>query len=591
MREWWRSHELTSDSFSEFVNSIPPEFRRDMLARFIGQFQYVSDISQGNEFVRQVLSDNGIFADGNLLQTEVGADFFLQLAIANPEAALRVLSRTLGSLTCDQLLQFTTGRRQVIFALEEIAVYEQLFADASELLLLLAEAENETWSNNATGVFCGLFGLGLGEVAPTEASPAQRFPVLEETLQSDSEKTRQIGLKACDKALESFHFSRSISGSARVELSVRRWHPSSMDEVSEALERVWTLAVRLTQSSLKDERDEAVNILLKRADGLVRFSTLAPMVLSTLSELVSMPIVTNKRVLISLSNIVRYRSESMNSKVMGDFQTLIDTLTGEGFAGDLRRYVGMNLLDDEFDEQGNRIDLVERKHEELCHQALADPALLTAYLAWLTTQDAERSGPFGYQLGKDDTEHIFLDSILDAQRNGSEQSSFAFLGGYLRSVREQDPVMWDNILEHLVSDPELHRYLPEITWRSGMNDAAMNRVLKLFRNGEIDLEQLAIFEYGDALAHLSEAVFTDLIELILASDSNESKPIALSLFHRYYDATAKLRVLPKELTFRVLTYSALPGNITSHHNLTVMHNYHWTTVGQAFARIHRGACP
>ena len=58
------------------------------------------------------------------------------------------------------MLRFEDGRRDVIWTLEGTALYPDLFKQSARLLLKLADAENETWSNNATGVFTGLFSLG-----------------------------------------------------------------------------------------------------------------------------------------------------------------------------------------------------------------------------------------------------------------------------------------------------------------------------------------------------------------------------------------------------------------------------------------------
>jgi len=133
---------------------------------------------------------------------------FLALTKADPQAALQCLARTVGTLDTDALREFTDGRREVVYALEMIAIWDDLFADAARLLLRLAEAENETYANNASGVFAGLFSPGYGEVAPTEASPQKRLLVLEEALTSDSEAQRLLALRACDAALETDHFSR-----------------------------------------------------------------------------------------------------------------------------------------------------------------------------------------------------------------------------------------------------------------------------------------------------------------------------------------------------------------------------------------------
>ena len=58
----------------------------------------------------------------------------------------------------DDLREFKSGRHYVVRALERIAQQSAYFERAARLLLRLAEAENETYSNNATGTFQELFG-------------------------------------------------------------------------------------------------------------------------------------------------------------------------------------------------------------------------------------------------------------------------------------------------------------------------------------------------------------------------------------------------------------------------------------------------
>ena len=161
-----------------------------------------------SRIVKNLLGPNGPFQDGEYLNTRLGSRFFLALTEADPKSALKCLMRTIGSWDRDALLQFAIGRRDVIWALEKIAMKRDLFVDAARLLLTLGEAENEDWSNNASGVFAALFSLGRGRVAPTEASPAERLPVLKEAFESGAKERRLLALKACNEGLESDHFSR-----------------------------------------------------------------------------------------------------------------------------------------------------------------------------------------------------------------------------------------------------------------------------------------------------------------------------------------------------------------------------------------------
>ena len=136
--------------------------------------------------------------------------FFFALAEADPESALKCLKRTVGTWSREERSQFTTGRREVVWALEKMAIWRELFSDAARLLLALAEAENETWSNNASGVFEALFSPGYGRVAQTEASPQERFLILKEAIESSSKERQILALRACDHALEAHHFVRNI---------------------------------------------------------------------------------------------------------------------------------------------------------------------------------------------------------------------------------------------------------------------------------------------------------------------------------------------------------------------------------------------
>ena len=76
-------------------------------------------------------------------ENEIGGQFFLALTEADPDSALRCLMRTMGTWDRETLLELKEGRRNVILALEKMAVRRRLFTDAANLLLALGEAENE----------------------------------------------------------------------------------------------------------------------------------------------------------------------------------------------------------------------------------------------------------------------------------------------------------------------------------------------------------------------------------------------------------------------------------------------------------------
>ena len=142
--DWWETYGFTKDNFDKFIADIPEAFRFDLIERFFDHIPYVYTTSHGRKFAEAILDQDGIYADGELLRSELGANFFIRLTEADPELALVCLQRTVGDWSKDDLLAFKTGRRQVVWALERIGIWRQLFVGAARLLLALGEAENET---------------------------------------------------------------------------------------------------------------------------------------------------------------------------------------------------------------------------------------------------------------------------------------------------------------------------------------------------------------------------------------------------------------------------------------------------------------
>jgi hypothetical protein len=171
----------------------------------------------------------------------------------------------------DELLQFEQGRRDVIWALGGMALHADLFRQSARLLLALAEAENETWSNNATGVFVSLFSLGYDEVAPTSLAPEHRLPVLMEAL-SQGELRAELALKAFDAALK-VHSILRFGGDQPFRLNerVQRWMPKTYQDWFEAYKLYWTTLRRALRQFPPERRRRGVGILLSHTRELLSF--------------------------------------------------------------------------------------------------------------------------------------------------------------------------------------------------------------------------------------------------------------------------------------------------------------------------------
>ncbi len=581
--EWWDTYGSTFN-LEDFSNNLPPT----LLEWFYEMFKYAAESEVASCVVKDFLGENGPFINDDYLRKKLGAHFFLALAEADPESALKCLKRTVGTWSREELSQFTTGRREVVWVLEKIAIWRELFSDAARLLLALGETENETWSNNASGVFAELFSPGYGRVAPTEASPQERFLILKEAIESSSKERQILALRACDHALEAHHFFRHIGAEYQgLRKEPQLWMPKTYEELFDAYHQVWQLIRERLDGLSKDEQQQAVNILLKRAKGLGRTQNLADMVIDTVDELTKKPYVDEKKVLREVIHILHYESKNLPLQTRQRWEQLKGKLTGSDFSSLLKRYVGMHLLEDRFDEHGNQVDQTQPRIEKLAQQAVENSNLLRSELNWLVTIDVQNGYRFGYELGMRDKDFSLLPILLEAQRRTTENASVDFLGGYLRALFERNRERWEKQLDALTEDKNLNTCIPELTSRSGMSDQAALRVLDLAERGVIGIDHFSMLCTGGGCQDISEDVFKNWIEFLLGSSEIHAVFIALDWYYYYYLQKESKHTLPENLTLELLTHQLLFQRPEAGRR-EQMDDFYWAEIGKAFAQRYPG---
>ena len=536
LEEWWQRHGFTDErGLSEFVSSMPAAESPDLLRRFLEHFPYVATVPRGAKFVQDMLAEGGVASDYDLLNSDLGGRFFLALTEADPAAATRTVMRALGGKSREELLQFHDGRRSMVEALTRMAVWRDLFQPSARALLALAEAETESWANNASGEFANLFSLGPGPVAPTETPPYERFPVLQEALLSDSPERRRLGLQAGQMALRSGAFHKTIGAEYQgVRREPELWQPSTYGELFDAYRATW----KLIEDSLGlldgEERTQAINVLVSSARGLTRMGNLVDMVVETIRTLAGDPSVDRRELIGSTVQILQYDGRRMETATRQKWEQLAIELSGDDFSSRMERYVGMDLLEDRYDEEGRRLDQVQPIIEELASQSVETPSLLLGEMKWLVTKRAAAGHRFGYELGKQDIEQSFLDSILDAQTSAVDDGDLSLLGGYIRATAERDIAAWESLLDKLSKDPRQNVWVVELTCRSELlTERAARRILAVIRDGVTAPESLRIFVYGALVGSLTSEDFSEWIDVLLGYDDLRATSAALDLLVSY----------------------------------------------------------
>lgn len=544
--DWWDTYRSIFD-ISTYENALTPS----LIEAFREMFVYAAESEAADRLVEQLLGEHGPFKGDAYLRTEAGSRFFLALTEGNPSYALICLQRNFANWTDDDYRSFTTGRRQVVWALERIVVWSELFSDAATILLKLGEFENESVSNNATGVFVGLFDTQPGPVAATEAPPINRLPILIRALDSASANQKMIALNACRNALRirGSGFRMVGPGHQGLRRTPQMWIPSGRDEIIEYLERIWGIVTEQIDSEFPEIQAVSLDVLIDASRDFSTIPEFGGLVMETLESIATHHKI---RVLERTIEILNFDGDVLPADIKDRLEQLKDRLTGDDFSSLLRRYVGTDIFEDRFNSAGERINDKDKHLEELATQALHEPGLLNAELTWLVTAQAKDGLPFGMNLAIQDIEMRLLQPILDAQKSAGADSNLLFLGGYLRGIGNRDQEALEKIVASMYTKPDTKNWVAELTWRSNLgSDESASRVIQLAREGVVGMGQLRTFVFGAAVQKFSVPAITEWMEFLLESDDSDGLGTAADLADMYL-FEADTPTLPDDLVLRLI---------------------------------------
>ena len=197
--------------------------RSEMLALFArldesGQIRFIKRLAQVKGLEAEKFSDELFALDGPLGTVDriLKRTHLLRLIAGTvPQRVLHVLEARLLTSTRETRLTISGGsRRELMGALEQLLFRANTSKDALRLIWLLAEAENETWGNNATGVLQESFHPHHSQMPlPLD----ERVALLKERLSSTpTTDTKLLAIKTIEGGLKgraSIHLRHSVGPS------------------------------------------------------------------------------------------------------------------------------------------------------------------------------------------------------------------------------------------------------------------------------------------------------------------------------------------------------------------------------------------
>jgi hypothetical protein len=238
----WLAHGFMRSLSTSILEPLS-NLTRPLLDAFLNQMQAFA----GDELVASVVAEileASPFLERHPADLDVGATRLLQIAaLIDPPLATQKLQDLFLRRDIEELRAFDLGRRNLIWTLEFLVWLPESFDTATRILFDLACAENETWSNNATGVFTGLFAIHLGG---TSVPHADRLEWLRRHYRDHGSLGIPLAIKALQQALSIDEFRTEHSYGSRIVPP--EWRPQSINEEIHARRASWRFLLDIART-------------------------------------------------------------------------------------------------------------------------------------------------------------------------------------------------------------------------------------------------------------------------------------------------------------------------------------------------------
>ncbi len=239
------------------VERLIPKLSEDLLDRLLQRAVEMGGQDATSPAVSALLREGGPLDSLTSLEKPRNGQLLGHLAVLAPSAVLDRLAAIFDGASEEDLIDATSARRDLVWALSKIGWHSEFFSEAANLLLSLAIAENERYINNASGTWVELFGTML---PGTAAPPAARADYLDFIASSVDVRKRSLVVRAANRSLDG-HESIIASGELQGGLVVeQRGAPRTFGDMFEYHRRVYS-----TLAALANDVDPEVKAAARKA--------------------------------------------------------------------------------------------------------------------------------------------------------------------------------------------------------------------------------------------------------------------------------------------------------------------------------------
>jgi hypothetical protein len=544
LRSWTRERIRT------LFNAMTPAMA-DSFARRARRLSAVLTNSAAVEEV--ILGDQGPFQTLNDL--EIGASAIVRrLAGAFPEATLRLLQTIVSDSSMDALRAARNSRRDLVGALEELLWSRDTFARAANLLLKLAVAENETWANNATGIWIETFQMVLGR---TEADGEERAAFLSDVAKSTDPKERELAARALQKAFRVRDIIRMGMPPSDVQAPSREWRPRDAEQWAEILCKYLGILAPLFNDSNPAVRVAAGHAFADCAMAAIDLSTqLAETWASIAFTIKDAEYAVREPVIRQLDRLAHRKDSRTSSETAQKRRSIVlstsPIVRGQDFASRFRHALSEVFLPQEYRSDDDTVVTA------LVDDGLAQPAMLQEELTTLLDSDHwNDASRILEMLGSRDKERQMEPWLRSQAEHTSAAAMWLAAYDLGHATLADDPEFLDRRAHQLLDSGLNAARLFDYLLRIGATPQRARLATDLIQSGSLSASNIRYLAYGDWPTQLSR----NDVDILLTSalTTNEGAESALIFLSRFVTSANVADSLLQATALTVLVSSARSG--------------------------------
>jgi CBS domain-containing protein len=560
--EWWE--ETSYDRQKQLIDTLPGS----LIHSFCTQASYLDDQPNVQRFSNRLFGGQSPFVKAEELLTERGSKLFRAFVEVNPESTSDALYRVLSGYNHEQL-QTIDGdtRRNLVWGLEKLCFHADVFEKSAWCMLLLASAENEHWSNNATGMFAQLFRVNL---SGTQAKPKIRFDVLKRAIEINQSNIDMVVLEALSQAISTYGGTRTVGAEYQgTKAPLEEWRPELWQEIFDFWQQAFDLMLVLFERG-DAQKDKILSDIGHSIRGFAARGRIE-MLDAAINKIVSINGRYWPAALDSIKNTFEFDSEGMKQEVTDALNGWLKLLSPHDaeLPEKLKIIVTNPPWEHHKDEDGHYIDVAAENAKTLATELSHNIEELLPHIGLLLQGEQKQSYAFGYQLAYDLTNVTPLIDLALECLVAIEQPDSRLILGLYRGLFEQSPELWQENIDRLISDEMLVHLYPDFIRTGDIQKAHLETLLELIQRGVLSPNSANVLSYGSVTDGIEPDVIAGFC-IQLAELGDQASWSALNVIYMYCfsnkGSIEMLRVPLKKLVTAVPLHKKLNNTHTDFHH-------------------------